>query len=154
MSCAAIMTVTPAVLRENDSVATAAEALIAGGCNDLPVVDGEGRFVGMFGVRDLLALAVPRVALAGDLKPNLRFVGDDPTELSKKFATVKYKSAGECCNRQAVTLSPETPQIEAIRLVCRGHATIPVVERESGKLAGIVSCRDAVRAITRAAETS
>lgn len=154
MSCAAIMTVKPPVLHEKDSVAVAADALISGGCNDLPVVDGEGRFIGMFGVHDLLALVVPRVALAGDLKPNLRFVGDDPKDLHRKFAAVKHKSAGECCDRQAVTLNPETPEIEAIRLVARGHATIAVVERESRKLAGIVSCRDAVRAIARAADAS
>lgn len=154
MNCAAIMTAKPAVLRESDSVAAAAEALVAGGCGDLPVVDGEGRFVGLFGIGDLLALVVPRVALAGDLKPNLRFVGDDPKELSKKFAAVKHKSTGECCNRQAVTLDPETPEIEAIRLVCRGHATLPVVDRGTRKLAGIVTCRDTVRAIARAADAS
>ena len=40
----------------------------------------------MFGIYDLLGLLVPRVALAGDLLPNLRFIGDDPEALRTKFA--------------------------------------------------------------------
>lgn len=154
MTCAAIMTAKPPALCDSDSVADAAEALIARQCVALPVVDGKGCFIGMFGVHDLLALSMPRVALAGNLMSNLRFIGDDPAELRRKFISVSAKRVGECCDRQAVTLHPETPAIEAIRLFCRGHTTLAVVERNTRKLAGIVSSRDAIRAIAIAAPPS
>lgn len=154
MTCAAIMTAEPTAVRDSDSVAAAAKALIAGRTAALPVVDGKGCFVGMFAIHDLLALLVPRVALAGDLKANLRFIGDDPAELRRKFAAVSGKRAGDCCDRQAVTLYPDTPQIEAVRLICRGHTTLAVVERDSRKLAGIVSAWDAIGAVTAAASIS
>ena len=148
MSCATIMTADPLTAREQDSVADAAAALIANRYINLPVVDGEGRFKGMFGIYDLLALLVPRVALAGDLLANLRFLPDDPAELRKLFAQAKARHVGEVCDRAAVTLHPDTPEVEAIRLFCRGHNTLAVVAPETGKLVGIVSYWDAIAAVT------
>lgn len=151
MTCAAIMTADPLTLKEGDSVARAAEALTKHHYINLPVVDGDGRFLGMFGIYDLLSLLVPRVALAGDLLPNLRFVGDDPAALRAKFQAVKAKTVGEYCDRQAVVLHPDTPEIEALRLFCLRHTTLAVAERETNKLVGIVSYWDAIRAVTGAA---
>ena len=148
MSCAAIMTADPLTARETDSVADAAAALIAQRYINLPVVDGAGCFKGMFGIYDLLALLVPRVALAGDLVANLRFLPDNPAELRKFFAQAKDKRVGEACDRTAVTLYPDTPEVEAIRLFCRGHNTLAVVERGTNKLMGIVSYWDAIAAVT------
>jgi len=74
MECAAIMTTNPPTVRETDSVATAAAKLIAEKHLALPVVDAEGRYVGMFGTDDLMRLVVPRVAIAGNVDANLRFV--------------------------------------------------------------------------------
>ncbi|MDE3116116.1 MAG: CBS domain-containing protein [Pseudomonadota bacterium] len=148
MSCADIMTADPLTARDTDSVADAAAALIAQRYINLPVVDDAGCFKGMFGLSDLLALLVPRVALAGDLVANLRFIPDDPAELRKLFAGANHKRVGEACDRQAVTLHPDTPEVEAIRLFCRGHNTLAVVARETNKLVGIVSYWDAIRAVT------
>lgn len=151
MSCAEIMTANPLTVRAQDSVGAAADALIQHRYINLPVVDTDGRFEGMFGIYELLGLLVPRVALAGDLLPNLRFVSDDPMALKKKFAEVKAKPVGEWCDRDAVTLHPDTPMIEAVRLFCRRHTTLAVVERETGKLSGIVSYWDALAALTSGA---
>ena len=151
MTCAAIMTAKPLTVTESDSVGAAAEALIRHTYINLPVVDAENRFIGMFGIYELLGLLVPRVALAGDLLPNLRFVGDDPAALRKKFAEMKAQPVGEWCDRAAVTLHPDTPMIEALRLFCRRHTTLAVVARETQKLVGIVSYWDAIAALTRGA---
>ena len=85
MSCANIMTPNPKAVREDDTIGAAAREIIDHTYINLPVVDAEGRLVGLFGVYDLLALLVPRVAVIGNLLPNLRFLGDDDTELQRKF---------------------------------------------------------------------
>ena len=148
MSSTAIMTANPLTLKESDSVADAARALIEHRYINMPVVDAAGRFLGMFGIYDLLGLLIPRVALAGDLLPNLRFIGHDGAALREKYATVKAKTVGECCDRQAVTLAPDTPEIEAVRLFCRKHTTLAVVEPGTKKLLGIVSYWDAIAAVS------
>lgn len=147
MSCAEIMTRDPLTLKEADSVGAATKALIANHYINLPVVDGAGRFLGMFGIYDLLGLLVPRVALAGDFVPNLRFMSDNPADLRARLDAVKDKTVGECCDRQAVTLYPDTPEIEAIRLFCLRHTSLAVAERETGTLVGIVSYWDAIASI-------
>jgi CBS-domain-containing membrane protein len=149
MTCAAIMTKDPLTARESETVGEAAAKLIAHHYVNLPVVDGNGRFIGMLGIYDLLSLLVPRMALAGGLLPNLRFLGDDPAELRAKYREVRTRLVGEVADREAVTLYPDTPEIEALRLFCRDHTTLAVVERDTRKLLGIVSHWDAVRAVTR-----
>jgi CBS domain-containing protein len=50
-----------------------------------------------------------------------------------------------------VRVYPDTPLIEAIRLFCRNHMTIPVVERGTDRLVGMISYWDAARHIVEAA---
>lgn len=145
MSCAAIMTKRPLTIGEDETVADAVQKLIAHHHTNVPVVDAEGRFVGMFGIYDLLGLLVPRVALAGDMMANLRFIIDDPEELRRKFRDVKGRRISEVANRNGAVLHPDSPEIEAIRLFCRNHSSLPVIDKESGKVLGIVSCWDAIR---------
>lgn len=142
------MTANPLTIDEADSVGQAAALLMQHRYVNLPVVDASGVLVGMFGIYDLLSLLVPRMALAGDLMPNLRFVNDDPAELRTKFQAVKTMAVRDAVDRTATVLYPDTPEIEALRLFCRNHTTLAVVERETGKLAGIVSYWDAMAAIT------
>ncbi len=107
MNCAAIMTRAPLTIREDENVANATSQLIAHGSLNVPVVDGEGRYTGMFGVHDLLSLLVPRVALAGNLTSNLRFISDDPDELRRRFRDVKSRRVCDIADRNYATLAPE-----------------------------------------------
>ncbi len=147
MNCAAIMTANPATILDSDSVAAAAGKLVAERATTLPVVDGEGKYVGMFGIRDLLGLLVPRGALAGDLVPNLRFLGDDADALRRKFQAAGALTAGAMADRRMATLDPDLPEIEALRIFAREQSTLAVVARDTGKLVGVVCCRDAIHAL-------
>ena len=150
MSCAEIMTRNPCSVREDDTIGEAAREIIARNYINLPVVDAEGRLVGLFGIYDLLALLVPRVAVIGNLLPNLRFLSDDESELHKKYASLKDNPVRRAVNREAARVYTDTPLIEAIRLFCRNHMTIPVVERGSDRLVGMISYWDAARHIVDA----
>jgi CBS-domain-containing membrane protein len=149
MSCAAIMTANPPAIPDNASVADAAAKLVAERATTLPVVDAQGRYIGMFGIRDLLGLLVPRGALAGDLVPNLRFLGDDADALRRKFQAVSTLTAGAMADRRAATLHPDMSEIDALRAFSREQATLAVVARDTGKLVGVVSCSNAILALAR-----
>lgn len=146
MRCAAVMTAAAATVREHDSAARAAHVLIENRLLAVPVVDDDGRFVGMFGVDELFSLVVPRVAIAGSLAPNVRFLDDNEKRLAERFSELKDRTAGEIADRNAVVLAPETPQIEALRIFCRKPGALPVVDA-NGKLAGIVTHWDVMRAL-------
>jgi CBS domain-containing protein len=141
------MTRAPVTLREDERVADAAAKLLSQHHPNLPVVDAEGRYVGMFGVDDLLGLVVPRIALAGNLLSNLRFISDDPDDLRRKFLALKDRRVAEFADRNCATLDPEAPEVEAIRLFCRSHGALAVVEKQSRKVLGMISHWDALRAL-------
>jgi CBS-domain-containing membrane protein len=147
MTCSAIMTRDVKKVSEDESIGAAARLIVEHRYINLPVVDKAGRFVGMFGIYELLGLLVPRIAVVGNLLPNLRFMSDDIGELHATFAKVKNSPLRRAVNREAASVHPDTPVVEALRLLCRNHTTIPVVERETNKLIGIVSYWDAARAI-------
>ena len=151
MSCTAIMNKSPITIGEDESVADAAAKLVTNHFTNLPVVDSQERYIGMFGLYDLVGLLVPRVALAGDLMSNLRFIADDSEDLRRRYRDVRSRRVSEVADRNSPTLDPESPEVEAIRLFCRNHISLPVVDRDSGRVIGIVSCWDAIRAILRAA---
>jgi CBS-domain-containing membrane protein len=147
MSCDTIMARDPVFIRESETIGHAARQIIDHHYINLPVVDAKGRLVGLFGIYDLLALLVPRVAVIGNLLPNLRFIDEDPGELHRKFAAIKDSPVKRAVNREAVSVHPDTPLAEAIRLFCRNHTTLPVVERETGILVGMISYWDVAQLI-------
>jgi CBS-domain-containing membrane protein len=152
MRCDAIMTVSPPSVRDTDSIASATAKLVSGRHLGLPVVDADGRYVGMFGTDDLLGLVVPRIAIAGgNVVPNLRFVGDNPATLAERFRETAQQSVGSIADRNAIALAPDTPQIEAFRIFCRSRASLPVVEPKTRKLVGLVSYFDVMGAVTAGA---
>jgi CBS domain-containing protein len=148
MSCAAIMTTNPVTLGVDEDVGAAAAKLIAHNAISLPVVDAEGHYAGMFGINDLLSMLVPRVALAGNILPNLRFIGDDPAELRERYREVKTRRVGDAADRSSSTLRPDTPEIDAFRLFCQSHSSLPVIDPDTQKVVGVISCWDAINAIS------
>ena len=144
----------PITVGEQESVADAAAKLVSNHLTSLPVVDEQMRYVGMFGLHDLLSLLVPRVALAGDLMSNIRFIADEPEALRRKYRNIRNKRVGEVANRNAPTLHPDSPEVEAIRLFCRNHVALPVVDGETGRIIGVVSSSDAIGAIVGADQGS
>ena len=142
-----IMTREVTTVSPETQITDVAKLLLERHLNGVPVVDADGCYFGMFGIYDLFSMLVPRVALAGNLLPNLRFISDNPEDLRGRYREVKTKLVSEAADRKAVTLKPDTPEIEAIRLFCQSHSSLAVIDTESRKVLGIVSCWDAIRAI-------
>jgi len=148
MNCAAIMTADPLTVRASDCIAHAADILIAQRLLAVPVVEDDNRYVGMFGVNDLAGMIVPRVAIAGSLAPNLRFIGEDAEHLAARFNEFKDQPVRQLADPNAIVLNPDTPPIEAFRIFCRSQAPLPVVDPASRRLLGLVSWWDLMKTLT------
>jgi CBS domain-containing protein len=106
-------------VRPDDLVDLAASVMGWRHIRHVPVEDDEGRLVGLISHRDLLRL------LAQGLLTR-----------SEKAVTVK-----EIMKRDLVTVAPETPTLEALRIMRRRQVgCLPVVENE--RLVGIVTAHD------------
>ena len=129
-------------LKDTDTVAEATRRMLLHRVSDLPVVDAAGKLVGMFKLDRLLAGLLPAAALVGYGVPDLTFVSDDIGQLRTKMLEVDQSRVGDFAVKPEHVVHPDTAPVEIVLQLYRGANNLPVVERESGKLVGMVSARD------------
>jgi CBS domain-containing protein len=110
----------------------------------LPVVSGDGAVLGVISEGDFLAkdanLEPPRRPLAWLFGPRAR---DEAT-----IARLRATTAGEAMSAPPITIGPNRPLSEAARIMAEHTVNrLPVVE--DGRLVGIVTRADVVRAYAR-----
>src|SRR4029450_2394384 len=94
-------------LKDPDSVAEVTRRMLLHRVSDLPVVDADGRFIGMFKLERLLAALLPAAALVGYGMPDLSFVADDLDALCKKMRALDARPVAEFPELPAQALYPD-----------------------------------------------
>lgn len=126
----------------------AARLLVDHRISGLPVVGKRGEVLGILSEADFLVKAQGADAVSH--RPLARFIGDsrDATEKLTKLAAV---TAGGAMTSPAVTIGPERRIADAAALMTSRHINrLPVVD--GGRLVGIVTRADLVRAYVRSDE--
>jgi CBS domain-containing protein len=147
MSVRQIMTENALTVGPTDRVETALRHLIENRYINLPVVDANGKYLGLFGVFEVMALFLPRAALLENAGVDLSFIREDAAALRERMAECKARTVADAMRRDAPVLRPETSVLEAIYLCHRTRSSLPVVEKDSDRLLGIVSYWDAIAAL-------
>ena len=131
-----VITVGPEV-----SVHKAARLMSDHGVSGLPVVDSEGRVLGIVSEGDLiLCQAAPRTG-----RWWRRFLAD-PETLARDYQKAAGTTVGEVMTRAVVSVSPALDLGAAARILCdRGLRRLPVVS--NSRLVGILSRGDLVKAL-------
>jgi CBS domain-containing protein len=146
-----VMDADPVAVRPDTDVETLIRTLREHELQGVPVVDEDGRCVGIVTESDLVIadeegdLHLPHyIELFGGvvfLEPLKRF----EERLRKAFAS----TAGDMMTPNPTTVSPDTDVHEAARVIAEsGHNRLPVVE-EDGRLVGVVTRVDVLEALTR-----
>ncbi len=126
----AVMTTRPATVEEQASLADAAIEMVGGGFRHVPVVNGDGRLVGMISERDLRARLGTEVAGFADVATDA---------LSDRVA--------DAMTPDPITLPPTATLAEALEVFADDRVgAVPVVD-DSERLLGIVSYVDLLGAI-------
>lgn len=141
--CAAsVMDPHPTVLNPTDIISTAANYIMEYRYRNLPVVDDEGHYLGVFGVNCLLRLVLPKAALLEQGVERVAFIQDTLSDLHDRFREVEHEPISVCMSTDIETVSPDTPLVETLLVLYRTRTSIPVVEPDSGKLLGMISYWD------------
>lgn len=148
MACSEIMTSNPVTLRGSDTVAQAAATLMEKRWIILPVVDETGSYLGLFGAFELLRILLPKAATLDHLLPDLGFMADNLPALQDRFAEHEGEPVGSHLRTDLPVLHPDTPVVEALLQQFRARSTLPVVDKATNQLLGVVSYWDALAAIT------
>jgi CBS domain-containing protein len=129
-------------VRDDTPVREAVEALLGQAFRALPVVDAGGRLVGILANSDLLAAGVPvRLELLSAMPPDAR---------AGVLGEIPAITAGAAMRPSPVTLRPADTLGQATRTMREGGwKRLPVVD-DAGRLVGILSRADVLRAVADA----
>jgi CBS domain-containing protein len=146
MRVAELMTTNVLTVRRETSLKEVAGLLAARGISGAPVVDDGGRVVGVVSEADILAKE--RRLTAPTATGLARVLGRRPAQDAKASA----RTAGEAMTAPALTVRADTRVDAAAALMLdRGVNRLPVVDG-AGRLAGIVTRADLVRAFVHSDE--
>ena len=127
-------------------VTEAAKVLLEKHVNGLPVVDANGRLVGILCQSDLVAqqMRMPVPSLF-NLLDGLIPIGS-PASLEKEVRKIAAIKVSEAMTTNPVTVNPETSLEEiATLMVSKKFHSLPVLEH--GKLVGIIGKEDVLRTL-------
>ena len=134
-------------LAATDSDDVALRRMLDDSVSDLPVVDASGALVGMFKLDKLYAMLLPRAALLGHGMSDLTFVSDTLQELREKMRDIGDDPVLDYVIKADHVIHPDTPPLEIVLLLHNGVNNVPVVDKDSRRLVGMVSARDLLTAL-------
>ena len=144
MTCSEIMTSNPVTVRDTQPVAAATALLRDNHFRSVPVVDDAGKMVGQFGIQALLALILPKAAVADDQLSNLRYLNDDLADLQRRLVEEHDQPVGKYAEEVGPVLHPDTAISQVVVHLTESRNNLPVVEEATGKLIGMVSYWDII----------
>lgn len=127
-----LMTPDPITLTDQDTLREARDLFAWKGIRHLPITDEQGAFIGLFTHRDFLTVAISKLAHVTAKEENDLYAG------------IRLH---EVMGRKITSIAPEAPLGEAARLMFENkYGCLPVVDSSNGRLVGIITEADFVRA--------
>lgn len=142
MNASEAMDPNPTTLNPGDTIECAAQYIMKHRYRNLPVVDDNLCYVGMFGVNCLLKLVMPKAVFMHRGLENVSFIHESFEDLYSRYAEVKDQPISICMNNDIIPVAPDTPLTETMLQLYKTRSSIPVVEEGSCKLLGMISYWD------------
>lgn len=143
MSARLIMDSNPIRIHPQDTIAVAARKIMRRRYRSLPVVDDERRFLGVVKVNDMLRLILPPQVATHNLSAAIAHHESLSIEdLRENLDRMLEDPIAPHIVKEVVTVAPETSLIETLLTMHRLEQNLPVVDRETGRLEGMISYYD------------
>ena len=152
MNASEAMDPNPTTLKPTDTIECAARYIMKNRYRNLPVVDENFCYVGMFGVNCLLKQVIPKAVFLKQGLENVSFIHESFEDLYHRFSAVKDQPISICMSKEIKPVTPDTPLTETMMQLYKTRASIPVVEKDSCKLLGMISYWDIGEKILTAGE--
>ena len=156
MTAESIMTSRLKTLHPTDTVAHAVRLMHRHEIRNLPVVDDQGCFIGLFGIRRLSRILLPKAATNLDRYnlTDLSFLPDDSGEMHERLRKAGNRPVSEFLEkkRKLVFCSPKTTFPELLELLDTSSDTsLPVIvvkgKQKQKQLVGIISAWDVLEKV-------
>ncbi len=153
MKASEVMDTNPTTLNPTDSIECAAQYVMKKRYRNVPVVDENFCYLGMFGVNCLLKQVIPKSVLMHQGLDNVGFIHESLNDLYQRFDEVKHQPISMCMNQEIPPVAADTPLTETLLQLYETRSSIPVVEKGSCKLLGMISYWDIGEKILACAES-
>jgi CBS domain-containing protein len=147
MTAQTIMNSQPVVLRDTDTVGTAVQSILTHHLRHLPVVDKNGRYLGIFGIYSLLRLTLPVSLTLEQGLESVPFFHCTLEELRDHLHAQWDSSVVSCLRQDIPALRPDTSLMDTVLTLLRARIALPVVNKETGRLEGMISSWGALETI-------
>jgi CBS-domain-containing membrane protein len=137
----------PTVLAATDTIAKGIGYIMDNRFRNVPIVDDQGRYMGVFGVGCMLRLVLPRAALMEHGLTDISFVSDSLKDLRRRLRELEDTPVTICLSDEATVIEPDMPLLETLLVLYRTRRSVPVVDPKDRRLLGVVSYWDVGRAI-------
>ncbi len=141
-TAATVMNADHVVVKPDDLITRGIDYIMQHRYRNLPVVDDDGKYLGTFGVHCLLKNVLPKAALMKQGLTSVPFIDEDLSDLARRLDEMEGKQISMCMNTEAVTVAPDTPLVETLLILYKNRQALPVVDPDTGKLAGVISYWD------------
>jgi CBS domain-containing protein len=141
-TASAVMDPHPSVLHADETITKAVAIIMEHRYRNLPVVDSDGRYLGVFGINCLIRLILPQAALMERGLESLSFVSDTLHDLRRRLGEHMDDPVRVCMGEEVRVVRPDTPLIETLLILYRTRTSLPVVDPDSGLLVGMISYWD------------
>jgi CBS domain-containing protein len=140
-------------VRPDDSVAQVAEKFAKLDIHGAPVVDGEGKLLGIVTESDILQATKMKFTSFNMVYPSVHQFGLDfqqsvkYEDISKAFEEVKNTPVSKIMTKKVITAAPDDLVEEVAPMMVENHVNrVPVVDK-GGKVVGIVTRNDVLRGL-------
>lgn len=118
----------------------------------VPIIDGDKKLMGIFGLHKLVRDLLPGSAQVEDGLQRLDFVVGASPLIAERLAEIKKDPVSDHMATNIVVAYPDTPTMEGIRLIVKYGSPLPIIEKDSGVLMGIISEQSALERLNRMSE--
>jgi len=139
MNASEAMDPNPTTLKPTDTIECAAAYVMKYRYRNLPVVDENFCYVGMFSVNCLLKQVIPKAVFLPHGLENVSFIHESFEDLHQRFNEMKDQPISICMSNEIQPVAPDTPLTETMLQLYETRSSIPVVEPGSCKLLGMIS---------------
>ena len=139
MSARLIMNDRPVSVDRHARLRDAAALIMKHKFRNLPVIDDQGRYLGVISSNRLLRIILPKAATMEPPLERLEFVHDTLDDLQERWKDAQDRPVTDFLDNDVQTVAPDTSLDETLLTLYRNRTSLPVVDTETGHLVGIVS---------------
>ncbi len=142
MTARTVMDPNPTLIRSTDTMGVVAGKIMQRRYRSLPVVDDEHRFLGVVTVNTMLLMILPQAATIKRGVENISYANASSADLRDRFMRHVNDPVSDYLKEEVVTVDPETPLLQTLLTLYHERSNLPVVDRKTGRLEGMISYYD------------